>query len=60
MRPTAVFDPAAQQERVTLYARASFFLSNVLDGFSLTLFCCPFSMLVPVLSSMWCRFFAEY
>jgi len=56
---TAVLDPAAQQEHVTLYARACLFLSNVLDGFSLTLFCCPVSLLVPVLSSMWCRFSAE-
>ena len=34
-------------------------LSGFLDSFSFTLFCLPFSAVIHVVSSVWCRFLTE-
>jgi hypothetical protein len=60
VRPVAeASDPAARREGLKLYSRFCFFLSGVLDSFSIAFFCFPFSVIAHALSSVWCRFVAE-
>ncbi len=50
---------ATPSECVTLYSRFCFFLSGVLDSFSFSLFCLPFSAVIHMLSSVCFSFLGD-